>query len=120
MEINFNELVGHEARLYLSLDINTFILGTVKFEVLEDEQDGYRSSMDKVAILDDKVDIRRQQFLAKVKVLSSDIGFQIVDADDNHLWLEFGTEDTDSYYPLFVFRWTPKPSIEEIMSKIKL
>ncbi len=35
-------------------------------------------------------------------------GYRLVDVDDGHVWLEFGTHNYDDYYPMFIFRHIPK------------
>lgn len=37
-------------------------------------------------------------------------GFELVD-DTGHVWLTVGTDDTDDYYPSYVFDYTPKEVI---------
>ncbi len=40
-------------------------------------------------------------------------GYRLVDVTDGHVWLEFGTYNTEDYYPYFVFRHNPKPPPRE-------
>ena len=36
----------------------------------------------------------------------------VVDVEDGHVWLTFGTEWYDDYYPMFRFEYKPKGSHE--------
>jgi hypothetical protein len=35
-------------------------------------------------------------------------GVRFVDVKDGHVWLRFGTDNTDDYYPYFVFEYKPR------------
>ena len=35
-------------------------------------------------------------------------GFHLIDTQDDHVWLEFGTHHHDEWYPSFLFRYHPK------------
>jgi hypothetical protein len=35
--------------------------------------------------------------------------YRLIDVDDEHVWLAFGTDQTDQWYPFFVFEYNPKP-----------
>ena len=50
-EIDFTTLVGEKASLYYTSILYSFQLGTVLFEVVEDENDGYRSMMQCVKVV---------------------------------------------------------------------
>lgn len=38
-------------------------------------------------------------------------GYYLIDADDYHVWVQIGTEYHDSYYPMFITRYNPKPPL---------
>lgn len=120
MEYDFKKLVGRAGSLYTCTLLNSFQLGSVIFEVMEDEEDGYRSSMQEVKIVNDMAP--KGELLGQIQVIDMDTtelsGYALKDSD-GHVWLEFGTNHSDDYYPYFVFNWTPKPSITDIMEKIK-
>lgn len=127
MEVNFEKLIGQKGSLYYNNTLNSFQLGSVLFEVVEDENDGYRSMMQEVKVV--TTSAPKTELLAEVMITSctSDVsGFMLVDTLDNHVWLEFGTNYQYDYYPYFVFSWTPKlppvstsPSNEENINEIK-
>ena len=108
-EINFSSMVGDKASLYTCTDMNCFQLGSVKFEVIEDESDGYRSSMDTVVIL--TTDAIKRDYLGEVIIEeineTDQRGFQLRDVEKDHIWLTFGTDNADDWYPCFMFLWTP-------------
>ena len=39
-------------------------------------------------------------------------GYQLIGKTSGHLWLQFGTDNADDYYPSFVYRWYPMESKE--------
>ena len=102
-----------------------FKVDGIIFKVLEDPNDGYRSCLGVIEYGKQSDSIFFRQPLAKVRIETyegrcpaegwsrSDQGYQLVDIEDGHVWLEFGTDNTDDYYPYFVFRHTPKePPVE--------
>lgn len=111
---DLSTLIGETCSLYLCTTANSFQLGSIIFEAMEDEDDGYRSSLDYVMIR--KIDQIRGGKLADVIVESRDtheqFGWRLVDVKDKHIWLEIGTDNSDNYYPSFIFDWTPKESDE--------
>lgn len=110
--IDFDKLCGLEASLYYNNEYNTFQLGDIKFEVIEDENDGYRSSMKEVRVVDENSPRIPGNFLAVVNITKisegSFDGYGLEDKNENHMWLRFGTDDYDDYYPIFVFDFFPK------------
>ena len=99
-----------------------FKLGDAHFKVLEDPHDGYRSYLGGAIWLrpEDSKGLMFQQPIARVVVVKGEwpnentycgptIGYRLVDADTGHIWLEFGTANTDDYYPWFVFTHYPAP-----------
>jgi len=109
-DINFDELVGSQAKLYYGNgDLSQFQLGKVLFEVVEDREDGYRSSMNNVQIISRDNGDKGTKFLADVTIYSSSSRDTYILKDStDHQWLEFGTDHSDNWYPYFVFEWTPK------------
>lgn len=100
-----------------------FKLDGIVFKVLEDPNDGYRSMLGVIEYGKQSDSIFFRKPLAKVRIetyeeryvdhSAGDQGYQLVDIEDGHVWLEFGTDNTDDYYPYFVFRHTPKePEVE--------
>ena len=94
------------------------------FEVKEDESDGYRSALDDVVPVTDQAQLDKlvlpRRVIARVHCVpkppsADDFGrvdqiWQLIDVTDHYVWLEFGTENSNDYYPAFCFRFTPKPS----------
>jgi hypothetical protein len=115
--VNFQKLVGETASLYYCNEMNTFQLGSVLFEVEADEDDGYRSYLQDVHIL--KTDAPKIQLLGVVEITESSIdGYELRDREDGFVWLQFGTDNSDSYYPCFVFNTYARPPIEEEIKKL--
>ena len=117
--INFDKLVNLTASLYYNKthDLYRFQLGSVIFEVVEDENDGYRSSMEEVRVIDKEAPRSQGDFLAIVRIeatnLNSRTTWSLIDEVDNHTWLEFGTDNEDDYYPSFMFNYFAKPERTE-------
>ena len=100
---------------------NEFKVDDIIFRVLEDPDDGYRSHLGVIEYGEQSNAIFFRNPLARVRVESfereravdifdspASSGYRLIDVVDSHVWLEFGTENTDDYYPYFVFRHTPK------------
>lgn len=107
--MNFSDLVGKKFHFF-GVDNNQFKLCQNVWEVFENPDDGYRSYMDTVEIVNSN-SIFFKKPLATVKVsenLSLEDGYVLDDVEDGHRWLSFGTDHSDSYYPYFVFSYTPK------------
>ena len=109
--IDFDRLKGLTASLYFCSHLNQFQLGSVIFEVVEDENDGYRSSMSEVRIIKTDAPKNSGDLLAIVSINKkydgTFDGYQLIDPITGHVWYEFGTSEYDDYYPCFVFRYTP-------------
>jgi hypothetical protein len=103
--------------------------GQAVFEVLEDESDGYRSSLEGLRLVTEEEYLKEKpiffgESLGKVKLIKQEKNdadlYELVDVQDGHVFLEFGTENTDEYYPYFVFRYNPKPrNLASVLSKYR-
>lgn len=90
------------------------------FEAMESAGDGYRSYLEAVYRrpndAKDLVFFRKPIALVRIEDASGDFGifdgWQLVDIEDGHVWLRFGTDNADDYYPYFVFRYFPKKGDE--------
>lgn len=106
MNLKFSRLLGERAPLYYCNELNRFQLGNVLFEVIEDEQDGYRSSCEDVDVVSMEMPTDSGDFLAEITIverLDNDAHtYHLVD-DLGHDWVVFGTNNYDDYYPYFVF-----------------
>lgn len=113
---------GVEADFY-GVDTHCFKLDQYIFEVEEDDSDGYRSSMRDVRMKDDTTGlIFFQTPIARVRIEDASDqrrwehrapdapfeGYKLVDVVDGHVWLTFGTDNSDSYYPSFEFYYQTK------------
>lgn len=137
--IDFDSLIGQTAKLHLCVhqSPNCFQLGSVVFEAVEDENDGYRSMMDKVVIKQKDARVAENTVLATVLIRKAPgdyntyggdhdfAGYDLLDCSNGHVWLTFGTSHASDYYPSFTFNWTPRaeepaPSTDsEIINLIK-
>lgn len=116
-KINFDNLVGSKANLYLYTgEINCFQLGSVIFRVVEDEQDGYRSSLDHVEIVNRNAPLG--QFLDEIIIHENGATYSLI-GTNNHEWLRFGTNNWDDYCPMFIYIWTPKDYETDDFADIK-
>ena len=119
---------------YYGCDNQMFKLDDVVFEPVPDPQDGYRSMLGAIEVSTDADGLFFKTPLAKVRIVSfaneympdengwgeciNDIGYRLIDIEDGHVWLQFGTGNYDDYYPYFMFRHYPKkpPSCNRIDS----
>lgn len=130
----FLSMVGHVYDFY-GVDNNIFCIGidgkVCAFEALEDESDGYRSYLDSVIVsMKDhiffhvpvaqvRLEERQYSHLYEHKLSDRDLptyeimfeGWHLIDITDGHIWLVVGTDNSDDYYPSFIFNYRPKPPI---------
>lgn len=112
-------LIGIDLDFY-GAESQAFMVDGVVFEVLEDPDDGYRSHMAGVLARKPKDYNFYEKSFATVRIEKINIeereagsvermhGYQLIDVKDGHVWLIFGTEWYDDYYPMFRFQYTPK------------
>jgi len=115
---HFGSLVGSEVDYYgADSGDNTFKIDGIVFKVLENASDGYRSYMGAINYTDKHTSIFFGSPVARViiEVYNTNEGYgvvnhgyRLVDVDDGHVWLTFGTDNHDDYYPMFIFRHSPK------------
>jgi len=112
----FHEVIGKTFKFYGVHD-TFFKIGRYIFEVTEDESDGYRSYLDSVeARKDEKLVFLRRSFATVVVEEENDgyfDGYVFRDTTDDYIWLKFGTDNTDDYYPYFVFEYQTKLEVAE-------
>ena len=100
---------------FYGVDGNYFKIGNCIFECVEDENDGYRSSLEEIRVIEDADIIQHLIFqsipICKVRIVDHDgecfDGYKLI-SESGHCWLEFGTDYYDGYYPLFIVRYNPK------------
>jgi len=113
METNFNfdALLGKKYAFYGVCDCK-FKLDKVIYEAMEDENDGYRSMLGCVIAKEPEDGIFFKSPIANVWLVyeesDCDDNYKLIDITDGHVWLRFGTDNTDDYYPYFVFEYSPK------------
>lgn len=110
--MDFDDLVGTTLDFYGVADLE-FKLGNNVWLAVEDEEDGYRSSLGAIELPPAGTGPFFKIPIAQVILREKNddeyfTGYLLVDALDNHVWLRIGTNNSDSYYPLFVFEYTPK------------
>lgn len=111
--------IGLEADFY-GVDCNSFKLDNCVFEAVEDENDGYRSMMSELRVVGEE-EVNKLIFfktpVARVRVEDESEGtysshtfdgYKLVDVKDGHIWLTFGTDNSDNYYPSFSFYYQTK------------
>jgi hypothetical protein len=111
--MDFNTLVGKHF-LFYGADSHYIRLDDNVYEVVEDPSDGYRSMLDEVihhGVFTPSGAIFLRTPLAIVEVKRDLSGYKdgyiLEDVEYQHCWLEFGTDNTDDYYPMFYFSFTP-------------
>ena len=103
---------------------HTFNIDKIVFKVLEDPDDGYRSHLGPIDYSETHSSLFFNTPIARVRIeefndtssvtddtpwaSQMDRGYRLVDLEDGHIWLEFGTGNYDDYYPYFMFRHYPK------------
>jgi hypothetical protein len=102
MNIKFEDLVG-KSGILCAVDGFTFRIGDLTFEAMEDENDGYRSSLKEFRLVQNI----RPMFREKVTIKMSDNHFYLINELEKTV-LTIGTDYADDYYPVFVFNWEPR------------
>lgn len=112
--MDFFETKVNSVCKFYGVDNLTFKLDHSIYEVVEYPVDGYRSYLDTVRVKNSDELIFFRRSLAEVKVGICEEnnlkGYILRDVADDHVWLTFGTDYSDDYYPCFVFRYIPKKS----------
>lgn len=111
--IFFNLVDKPDVYAFYGVYNNCFKLGDVVFEAIEDEDAGYRNYLRTISISDNR-GIFSKKPLAYIQILSSNglgnEGYCLYSPETKHTWLWVGTENTDDYYPYFVFHYDPDPT----------
>ena len=125
---HFAALAGMELE-YFGSDSSSheFKIDDIIFKVLEDPADGWRSSLGVIEYGNESNAIFFCQPLATITVETYtgervdnqygdglNRGYRLVDINDGHIWLEFGTDNYNDYYPMFIFRHFPKECKEKV------
>lgn len=108
-------------RQFFGVDAECFKLDNDVFKAVENEDDGYRSSMDYVEPCSPEGKIFFKSPVDTVKIVEAPEklddrdyykfeGWQLVSTADGHVWLTIGTDNAHDYYPCFTFRYTPRAS----------
>jgi len=91
-----------------------FILDGVAYQAVEDPDDGYRSYCKDIEIVDAATIKNKFEPIEVICKMTEDGQYQkndvleIYDGITGGIILEIGTENTNDYYPYFVFRFTPE------------
>lgn len=108
--VDFTSIEG----FYGNCNIIKFRLDGIVYYAMEDEEDGYRSSMKYITVLD-SYDVKN--IFPAIDVICTYNGeyvsdlLSIYDAETREIVLEVGTDNTDEYYPFFVARFSPEAMI---------
>lgn len=82
----------------------SFRLDGVVYTAVEDEDDGYRSSLDRLIVQDDDHAIKNTfpavQVVARIQRGSPEV-LEVIDSTTGKTVLEIGTDNCDDYYPSF-------------------
>lgn len=114
LEVNPNDLLGH-IFCFHGAHTNMLKLDNLTFEAVENQSDGYRSMMERLRLVESS---RSQGFFAHplctVVVCKPNLKlnvYELRDTKTDHVWLTFGTRNSDPYYPMFIFNYTPPTSL---------
>lgn len=110
---NLDKLLGKPLGFY-GVDGNIFKIGRYILETIENPDDGYRSFLECVELVQPSSELVlfdrpiAKVCLSKIEINNGFDGYYLVDVQDKHIWLRFGTDRVDDYYPCFVFSYMPK------------
>ena len=122
-----NDLIGKKYKFYGAVN-NRFRLNNKVYECVEDPSDDYRSRMEdfKVELINKSnknsfglftkpvalVELKREKDYDTWDNITPDPysyeGLWYLIDEFNHIWLTFGTNCSDDYYPSFTFNYEPK------------
>jgi hypothetical protein len=116
---SFEAMVGDgKYHPFACLGNNEFVLSYSRYEAVEDPSDGYRSCLGAVnrAFGDDyystvaevTITYHDEEYKNEYDGTYRREVYKLTDRD-GHVWLMFGTDNSDDYYPCFVFEYQPKP-----------
>lgn len=108
--VEFQSIEG----FYGNCNIIKFRLDGIVYFAMEDEKDGYRSSMKYITVLDSG--LVKNIFPAIDVICTYDDGYgsdllRIYDTETGEIVLEVGTDNTDEYCPFFLDRFSPEAMI---------
>lgn len=104
-----HEWGGPDERNYVK-----FILDGVTYMAVEDPDDGYRSYMEELKIVDEPCKTKLPDIPVRCEHVSSGLYnctndlLEFYDKTNNKLFLVIGTENTDDYYPYCLFKYEPE------------
>ena len=121
--MKFEDCVGTDKTFkFYGIDVNCFKIDDTVFEVMEDPSDGYRSYFDCVNHVPSWDPIFFKRWICDVSIIRyEDVnseGYKLIDRD-GWVWLRFGTDNTDDWYPYFVFEYNPEKPLQDYR-KLKL
>lgn len=92
----------------------SFVLDGVTYTAIEDEEDGYRSSMRDIGVSAYVVKntIPAEEVVGRMRTEGryhgTDDVLELISTTTGKVVLEVGTENCDDYYPSFVASWSPE------------
>jgi len=114
--MTFEELIGQELPFF-GVDNHAFKIGDYVFEAIEDESDGYRSYLKSVEVKEIGDLIFFVTPIATVKITEetgASCDLYVFTDSEGYVWLTFGTNNTDDYYPYFTFEYKPQYPAETV------
>lgn len=99
---------------YENCEMMRFRLDGIIYLAIQDPEDGYRSSMDKIVISETpmKNTFQPQRVIGRLRTKGTysqvDEVLELIDVHTGKTVLEIGTANTDDYYPYFVATFSPE------------
>lgn len=103
---------------FFGVDNHLFKLGDAVYEAVEDPDDGYRSYLGSIEVRGedgiffgrpiDTVVVHEFERGGGLYSDSPDVGYELKSTTDGHVWLRFGTANTQDYYPWFLWEYQPR------------
>jgi len=107
MDLPFDVTAEHH---FYGVDNTHFKLGAQVYQAVEDEDDGYRSCLQEIEVVS-KADVEARNLVFPkrpvdtVRVVTDEDFTSLISTRDGHVWLKFGTDVSDDYYPVFIFQY---------------
>jgi hypothetical protein len=112
---------------FFGVDSSRFKLDDKILEAVEDPDDGYRSCLQEIKVINPETDnsiffdmpVDMIQVVEVDDLTSENVsnfsGYLLQSVYDGHVWLYAGTEHWDDYYPSYTMRYCPRDPYDKLV-----
>lgn len=109
-EPELSDFIGEHYLSCVQFDGNDiiFVLDNIAFIAIENPSDGYRSALDGCKIFTGTIDAKNIFPPVKVSVTQDVEILDFIDIITKKVVMKIGTDESDTYYPIFLNKWYPE------------